>query len=136
MKNDGCTRETVYFVKSLSQHIDPVVPSPHKLPHWMILQKLQMFYKKLKVMMRYKKLNHAARVLIAEKQIKRMILVLNVSCLHIFFLMCKIIFLGFIFIMNTGGNQHSFCDMQTKNFDSYMTENFFKICRKCNDKFF
>ena len=37
MKNDGCTRETVYFVKKLSQHIDPVVPSPHKLPHWMIL---------------------------------------------------------------------------------------------------
>ena len=28
MKNDGCKRETVYFVKTLSQHIDPVVPIP------------------------------------------------------------------------------------------------------------
>ena len=28
MKNDGCNRETVYFVKTVSQHIDPVVPIP------------------------------------------------------------------------------------------------------------
>ena len=28
MKNYVCNRETVYFVKTLSQHIDPVVPIP------------------------------------------------------------------------------------------------------------
>ena len=28
MKTDGCNRETVYFVKTLSQHIDPAVPIP------------------------------------------------------------------------------------------------------------
>ena len=27
-KNDDCNRETVYFVKTLSQYIDPVVPIP------------------------------------------------------------------------------------------------------------
>ena len=26
--NDDCNRETVYFVKTLSQYIDPVVPIP------------------------------------------------------------------------------------------------------------
>ena len=135
-KNDGCNRETVYFVKTLSQHIDPVVPIPTQDTLSGDSAELQMFYKKLKMMMRYKKLNHAARVSIEEKQIKRMVLVLNISCFHIFFLRCKIIFWGFIFIVNTGGNQRSFCDVQTKNFGSYMTENYFKICRKCNDKFF
>ena len=34
------------------------------------------------------------RVSIVEKQIKRMILVLNVSCFHVFFLRYKIIFWG------------------------------------------
>ena len=28
MKNDGCNRETIHFVKTLSQYIDPVVPIP------------------------------------------------------------------------------------------------------------
>ena len=28
MKNDGCNRGTIHFVKALSQHIDPVVPIP------------------------------------------------------------------------------------------------------------
>ena len=28
LKNDGCNRQTVYFVKTLSQRIDPVVPIP------------------------------------------------------------------------------------------------------------
>ena len=28
MKNDGCNRETIHFVKTLSQHLDPVVPIP------------------------------------------------------------------------------------------------------------
>ena len=110
--------------------------STHKIRHWMILFKLDMFYKKMKVMMRYTKLNHAARLAIAEKQIKRMILVLNVSCLHVFFLRFKIIFLGFLFIVNTGKNEHFFYEVQTKKTVSYMTENDFKISQKCNDKFF
>ena len=74
--------------------------------------------------------------IVVEKQIRRMILVLNVTCFHVFFLSCKIIFLRFISMVNTGKNQHSFCDILIKSFDSYMTENYLKICRKCNDKFF
>ena len=54
-----------------------------------------------------------------------------------FFLGTKLFFLEFIFIVSTGGNQHSFCDVLINNFGSYMTENyFFKICRKCNDKYY
>ena len=87
-------------------------------------------------MTRYKKLNQAAQVSIAEKEIKRMIPVLNVSFFHAFFLRYKIIFLGFIFIVNNGENHHSFCDILIKNFGNYVIENYFKICQKCNDKFF
>ena len=65
-----------------------------------------------------------------------MIPVLQVSCFHVFFVRCKVVFFGSIFIVNTGGNQQSFCDVLIKNFGSYMTENYFKICRKSNDKFF
>ena len=86
--------------------------------------------------MRYTKLHHAARVSIAEKQIKRMILVLNVSCLHVFFRRCKSIFLEFLFVVNTGKNEHFFYEVQTKKIGSYMTENDSKISQKCNNKFF
>ena len=95
-----------------------------------------MFYKKLKVMTRYKKLNQVAQVSIAEKEIKRMTPVLNVGFFHAFFLRYKIIFLGFIFNVNNGGNQHSFCDILIKNFGNYMIENYFKICQKCKTSFY
>ena len=85
--------------------------------------------------MRYTKLNHAARVSIAEKQIKRMILVLNVSSLHVFLCRCKSIFLEFLFVVNTGKNEHFLYEVQTKKIGSYMTENDFKISQKCNNKF-
>ena len=92
MKNNGCNKETIHFVKTLSWHIDLAVLMPTKDTS---LDDSAETTKK--VMTRYNKLNHAARVSKAEKQIKRMILVLNVSCFHVFFLRYKIIFSGIHF---------------------------------------
>ena len=111
MKNNGCNRNTIHFVETLSSISLPWCLSPYKIHQWTILQKLSIFYKKLKVMTRYKKLNHAAD---EEKKIKRMILVFNVSCFHVFFLRQKTIFLGFIFTVNAGRNQSLFCKILVK----------------------
>ena len=78
-------------------------------------------------MTRYKKLILAVRVSIAENQTNRMILVLNITCFHVFFLRYKIIFFVIHFIVNTGGNQPSFCDTMITNFGSHMIENCFEI---------
>ena len=87
MKNHGCDRETIHFVKTMSQHIDLVAPIPTA------------------PMARYNKLNHTGLISIAGTQIKTMILVLNVSCFRVFFLKYKITCLKFIFIVNSGRNQ-------------------------------
>ena len=94
MKNDGCNRKTVYFVQTqtLSQHIDLVVPictqgtsSDDAVETTNVLQETEVDDEAQEVKPRM-------RVSIAEKQIKRIIVVLNVSCLHVFFLWYEIIF--------------------------------------------
>ena len=124
MKNDGCNRETV-FVKTWF-HV--ITSSDDSVEITNVLQETKGDDEVQEVKPR------SSRIVV-EKQIRRMILVLNVTCFHVFFLSCKIIFLRFIFMLNTGKNQHWFCDILI-SFGSYMTENYFKICRKCNDKFF
>ena len=111
MKNNGCNRNTIHFVKTLSSISLPQCLFPYKIHQWTILQKLSIFYKKLKVMTGYKKLNHAAN---EEKKIKRMILVFNVSCFHVFFLWQKIVYLEFSLIVNAGRNQSLFCNILVK----------------------
>ena len=138
MKNDGCNRKTVYFVQTqtLSQHIDLVAPirtqdtsSDDSVEITKVLQETEGDDEAQEVKRHCSCIDSRK----ADKEDDSGIKCKLFSCI---FSQVRNYFLGFIFIVKTGGNQHSFCHVQIKHFGSSMTENCFKICRKCNDKFF
>ena len=102
--------ETIYFVKTLSQHIGAVVPIPTQdrstddsVEITNVLQETEGDDKVQEVISRSSGIDSRK----ADKEDDSGISC--ISCFHVLFLRYKIIFLRFIFIVNTGGNQHSFC---------------------------
>ena len=86
IKNYGCNRETIHFVKILSQHIDPVVPIPTQDTSSDDSVEITNVLQETEGDNEVQEVKHAARVSIAKKEIKRMILVLNISCFYVLFL--------------------------------------------------
>ena len=70
----------------MSQHIDPVMPIPTQDTSSDDSVEITNVLQETEGANEVQEVKHAARVSIAKKEIKRMILVLNVSCFYVLFL--------------------------------------------------